>query len=249
MKKQLGVRTLIADTGFFDVFSFEILSGITENPLSDPNGIYLTPEKAQQIFGDDDPIGKPVEFMEIEGAFVAGIVQTPPTNSSIFFECIVPFHLEWSPIWWDSWRNVALTGYVRLQPGSDVENIQQKIIDYASENGFASIWQPRLQKLTNVHLDSGNLRFDTMNWGRGDRAKTISTGIIALFVLVIASINFINLSSARAAKRAKEVGMRKIIGSSRKELIFQFLAESLAHNLFCHDNCYCNFRDINPIYK
>jgi len=126
--------------------------------------------------------------MEIEGAFVAGIVNAPPTNSSIQFECIVPFRLEWNPIWWDSWRNVALTGYVRLNPDSDVGAVQQKIIDFATENGFASIWQPRLQKLTSVHLDSRNLRFDTMNWGRGDRAKVISTGIIALFVLFIASI-------------------------------------------------------------
>jgi len=231
-EEQPGVRTLIADTGFFDVFSFRILAGITEDPLSDPNGIYLTSEKAQEIFGDDDPIGKPVEFMEIEGAFVAGIVNAPPTNSSIQFECIVPFRLEWNPIWWDSWRNVALTGYVRLNPDSDVGAVQQKIIDFATENGFASIWQPRLQKLTSVHLDSGNLRFDTMNWGRGDRAKVISTGIIALFVLFIASINFINLSSARAAKRAKEVGMRKVIGSSRRELIFQFLGESLLITYF-----------------
>ena len=219
--------TLIADTGFFDVFDFKIISGNSETPLQDPNGIYLTPEKAEQVFGDDDPVGKPVEFMEIEGAFVAGIVQEPPTNSSIFFESIVPFRLEWNPVWWDSWRNVALTGYVRLMPDADLESTKQKIIDYAADNGFAAIWQPQLQKLTDVHLDSGNLRFDTMNWGRGDRAKVISTGIIALFVLFIASINFINLSSARAAKRAKEVGMRKIVGSGRKELIFQFLGESL----------------------
>jgi len=224
--------TLIADTGFFDVFDFKIISGNSETPLQDPNGIYLTSEKAHQVFGDDDPIGKPVEFMEIEGAFVAGILEAPPTNSSIFFECIVPFRLEWNPVWWDSWRNVALTGYVRLQPEADLESTKQKIIDYAADNGFASIWQPRLQKLTNVHLDSGNLRFDTMNWGRGDRAKVISTGIIALFVLFIASINFINLSSARATKRAKEVGMRKIIGSGRKELIFQFLGESLLITYF-----------------
>ena len=231
-EETIHTRTIIADTGFFDVFDFKILAGNSEVLLQDPNGIYLTPEKAEQVFGDDDPIGKPVEFMEIEGAFVAGIVEAPPTNSTIFFECIVPFHLEWNPVWWDSWQNVALTGYVRLQPDADLENVKQKIIDYASDNGFASIWQPRLQKLTDIHLDSGNLRFDTMNWGRSDRAKVISTGVIALFVLFIASINFINLSSARATKRAKEVGMRKIIGSGRKELIFQFLGESLLITYF-----------------
>lgn len=228
----IDAATLIADNKFFAVFSFPILSGEMENPLSDPNGIYLTPEKAQQIFGDDNPVGKTVEFMEIEGAYVAGIVQKPPSNSSIRFECIVPFRLEWNPVWWDSWRNVALAGYVRLQPGSDREAVQTKMIDFAEENGFAKIWQPRLQKITDIHLNSGNLRFDTLNWNRGDRSKVISTGIIALLVLVIASINFINLSSARAGKRAKEVGMRKIIGSGRKELILQFLGESLLITYF-----------------
>ncbi len=230
--EDIRVGTLIADDSFFQVFSFNILSGQKDDPLSDPNGIFLTEEKAVEIFGADDPLGKPVEIMEMEGAYVAGIIQTPPHNSSMQFDCIVPFHLEWNQVWWDSWRNVALTGYVRLQAGSDPIAVEQKMIDYASENGFASIWQPRLQKLTDVHLNSGNLRFDTMNWNRTDRSKVISTGIIALLVLIIASINFINLSSARASKRAKEVGMRKIIGSSRKELIWQFLGESLLITYF-----------------
>ena len=230
--EQIHTFTLIADTDFFDVFDFQILAGNSETPLKDPNGIYLTPEKAEHVFGDDDPIGKPVDFMEIDGAYVAGIVEQPPTNSSVFYECIVPFRLDWNPIWWDSWRNVALTGYVLLSPDADLPSVKQKIIDYAADNGFAAIWQPQLQKLVNVHLDSGNLRFDTMNFGKGDRSKVISTGIIALFVLFIASINFINLSSARAAKRAKEVGMRKIIGSGRKDLILQFLGESLLITYF-----------------
>lgn len=228
----LGVSTMIADEGFFKVFSFKILSGQTEDPLSDPNGIYLTPQRAEEIFGDDDPVGKPVEFMDMDGAYVAGIVQKPPHNSTFSFECIVPFHLEWNQVWWNSWRNVALAGYVRLQPGSDPQAVQQKMVDFAAENGFARIWEPRLQRLTDVHLNSGNLRFDTMNWNRGDKSKVISTGIIAFLVLVIASINFINLSSARASKRAKEVGMRKIIGSGRRELILQFLGESLLITYF-----------------
>jgi len=221
------VRTLIADKNFFNVFSFSIISGNSIIPLDDPGGIYLIPEKAQQIFGEEDPIGKRVEFMGIEDAYVAGIVNQPPTNSSIRFECIVPLRIEWSPIWWDSWTNVALTGYVRLKPDSDIEIVEKKIIDFASQNGFAKIWQPKLQKLTDIHLRSGNLRFDTMNWGRSDISKVISTAIIAFLVLIIATINFINLSGARATKRVKEVGMRKVIGSNRRNLIIQFLLESL----------------------
>jgi len=230
--EDIRVRTIVADKSFFNVFSFEILNGNSETPLEDLTGIYLVPEKAEQLFPDEDPIGKPVNFLEIENAYVAGIVASPPTSSSIQYDCIVPLRMEWSPIWWDSWTNVALTGYLRLNSDADPDQTKHKIIDYATDNGFAGIWQPHLQKLTDVHLDSGNLRFDTMNWGRSDRAKVITTAVIALLVLIIASINFINLSSARASKRAKEVGMRKIIGSNRKELIFQFLGESVLITYF-----------------
>ncbi len=231
-EEHLTTRTIIADSGFFDVFSFKILAGNIENPLEDPNGIYLTPEKAEHIFGKDDPLGKSVEFMDIENAFVAGLVEAPPNNSSIRFECIVPLRMEWNPIWWDSWTNVALAGYIKLSEDADEHFVEQKIIEYASENGFAKIWKPQLQKFTDVHLNSSNLRFDGMNWNRSDRSKVVSTGIIAILVLLIASINFINLSSARAAKRAKEVGMRKVVGSNRRELIYQFLGESLLITYF-----------------
>jgi len=226
-EESLQVNTLIADSDFFQVFSFKILTGNRDEPLNAPDGIYLTSETAEELFGDEDPIGQPLNFLELENAFVAGIVDVPPANSSIRFDCLVPLHLEWSPIWWDSWTNVALTGYLKLQPGSQQEVVEDKINNYAHESGFAKIWQPQLQRLADIHLNSGYLRFDVMNWRRGDRSGVLTTAIIAILILMVASINFINLSSARANKRAKEVGLRKIIGSKRRDLIVQFLCESL----------------------
>ncbi len=219
--------TLIADQDFFNVFDFIILAGESEEPLVDLNGIYLTPEIAERVFGDEDPLGKPVDFLDIENAYVAGLIEAPPTNSSIRFDCIAPFRIEWSPVWWDSWTNVALTGYIRTTETAIMNDTERKIVDFAAENGFASIWSPKLQPLKDIHLGSNHLRFDVMNFGKNDKTKVYSLGFIAILVLFIASINFINLSSARATKRAKEVTLRKVVGGKRKQIFAQFMSESL----------------------
>jgi putative ABC transport system permease protein len=230
------------------------------------NGIYLTPEIAERVFGDEDPLGKPINFLEIENAYVAGLIEPPPTNSSIRFDCIAPLRIEWSPVWWDSWTNVALTGYIRTTETALMNDVEKKVVDFAAENGFASIWSPKLQPLKDIHLGSNHLRFDVMNFGKNDKTKVYSLGFIAILVLFIASINFINLSSARATKRAKEVTLRKVVGGKRKQIFAQFMSESLIItfiaffialalfeisipylNDFLHNNSDFNFFE-NPIF-
>ncbi len=219
--------TLVADQDFFNVFDFKILAGESEEPLKDLSGIYLTPEIAERVFGEEDPLGKPIDFLEIENAYVAGLIESPPTNSSIRFDCIVPFKIEWNPVWWNSWTNVALTGYVRTTETASVTDVEKKVADFAAESRFASIWTPKFQSLKDIHLGSNHLRFDIMNFGKNDKTKVYALGFIAFLVLFIASINFINLSSARATKRAKEVTLRKVVGGKRKQIFTQFMGESL----------------------
>jgi len=226
-KDFIQALALAADSSFFDVFSFEIIKGEMDNPLSDPKGYYLTPEIAEILFGKEDPVGKPLNDPGLENAYVAGIVEAPPANSHLQFQMIVPLRIESNAVWWDSWENLALIGYFKINKNADPDEVERKIAIYASNRGLAEVFTPKIQPLLDVHLGSNHLRYDFVNFGRNDRDKVYTLIIIALLVLLIASINFVNLSSAGAARRAREVGMRKVLGGDKKHLFMQFMGESV----------------------
>ncbi|MFC1898105.1 ABC transporter permease [Candidatus Cloacimonadota bacterium] len=224
---RINYQTLVVDTDFFNVFDFKILAGNIENPMEDLFGIYISPAVAETLFPDEDPIGQPILFGRMPDAYVAGIVQECPVNSHLQYQVIVPLNIQNNPVWWDSWENLALIGYFRINENADPSEVKRKLVEYAAEAGFAEVFKPDMQPLLDVHLGSGHLRYDFMNFGRNDKMKVFTLGIIAILVLIIASINFINLSSARAARRAREVGMRKIVGGNKSQLFLQFLGESI----------------------
>jgi len=216
-----------ADPDFFEMFNFPIIQGNTENPLVDPNGVYLSEEFAQRLFGEENPIGRPIYFGSYEDKYVAGILKNPPPNSQIRFGVVYPIDLELNPVWWDSWTNAALAGYIKVEDGVNMQDLQEKINILSHENGFADIWTAEFIPMKDMHMKSEHLSFNLLNAGHKDSASIYTSLVIAFLVLLIASFNYVNLTTAKAMRRAREVGIRKVIGGQRTQVMVQFLAESV----------------------
>lgn len=225
-KDGINAGMLITDPGFFDVFSFKIIEGNALD-LNRRNAVFITPQIASTLFGDEEALGKPLETGFAKESYVAGIVEAPPKNSHIQFDIIVSLQIDRNPEWYDSWDNVLLSGYIRTQEGANPLSVENRMISIASTNGMDEVFTPKIQPLLDVHLGSADYLYDFRNQGKNDIAVVLALLIVGIVVLVIAILNFINLSSARASKRSKEVGFRKVAGSKRWQLIVQFMSESI----------------------
>jgi putative ABC transport system permease protein len=229
-------EVLFADSTFFDVFSFKLLKGNPSNALSQPNTTVLTSEAAKKYFGSDDPIGKTLEvstaFTATINVQVTGIVDEPPANSHFKFDALVSMSTLGDIS--NLWAYHMYHTYVVLADGASKNSLEAKFKDfskkYIDNNPNADGKQEiHLQPITDIHLHSqmvGELE------ANGDITYVYIFSGIALFVLLIACLNFMNLSTVRSLKRAKEVGLRKVVGAERQQLIKQFLAESILVSFF-----------------
>ncbi|MBK7940137.1 MAG: ABC transporter permease [Lewinellaceae bacterium] len=222
---------LIADATFFDLFDFPVLRSDGSKPLATPNGILLTETQARKLFADAEPLGKTLRFNDKVDLVVTGILKDPPSNSSIQFSCITPWEPVANQIVRDPknafhWGMMSYTSWVLLRPEANREALAHKlaalVARHRNKPDDGQFWYA-FQPLHQVYLDSGMLQW---NFGGGNRKTIAVFGLIGLLVLVIACINYVNLATARATTRAKEVGVRKAIGARKSELFTQFLAES-----------------------
>jgi len=212
------------DPSFFRMFSFPFVRGGGKEPLADPNSIVLAESMAEKLFGTQDPLGKTVGF-EWWGSWhdfrVIGVVADAPANSSLRFDYLLPFNfVTRSGMSIDNWEVSAYQTYVLIAPTASMAEVEGKIAGTMKRSLPASPYLLRLQPLTRLHLHHPQ--------GGGPITYVTIISLIGFFILMIACINFMNLSTARSLKRAREVGLRKVVGSSRGALIRQFLMESLA---------------------
>jgi ABC-type antimicrobial peptide transport system permease subunit len=232
-----GVRAVSKD--LLHMFSFPLTRGDKTTVLNDPFSIVITEEMAEKYFGDKDPVGQMITINNRFDFTVTGILKNLPTNSVVRFDMLVPFEfLKDLGRTIDQWGWNSIVTYVQLHENVDIKSVNQKITDlrFRKTEELLKDDPERLKRhregektdfmlmpLTDIHLHA----YFGYTRSMGDIIYVYIVSIIAIFILLIACINFMNLSTARSANRAKEVGLRKVVGAKKQNLIGQFYGESI----------------------
>ena len=250
-KKKLPLPGLYVDTSFLDIFSFPLVHGRATN-LLEGNSIVLTETSALKFFGTTDVVGRMLTIEDgsySEPFSITGVTQNPPSNSSIRFEILVPITFLEKSFKDDNWLSAYLTTFLLLHPSADPGKVISKLpgiftsqakdqlATFKRKEGYEPVSEYGLQSLTDIHLNRSGLDKKTSGGDAGGISEGshlsysyILLGIVG-FILLMACINVINLSIANSLRRAKEVGVRKIAGSTRIQIIFQFFLETVILSL------------------
>lgn len=233
------------DSTVFDIFSWKMIKGNPKTALAGPNSIVFTESMAKKYFGDEDPMDKTVTFDNDREFNVTGIIKDVPHNSHFHFDFLASLStFEWSRN--EYWLSDQYASYLLLDKGFTDADVEAKIHDFVlkyvgpqvEESLGISLeeWEKSgnrygyfLEPLTGIYLNSdATMHMEPV----GDKRYVIIFSIVAIFILIIACVNFMNLTTAKASNRAKEVGIRKVAGAHRGQLIFQFLNESFFLSIF-----------------
>jgi putative ABC transport system permease protein len=238
--KKLFLSGAMAEEDFFKIFPYPALKGNLNGALDDTYSIVLTESSAHSLFGDTDPIGKSVRIDNANNLIVKAVIADLPTNSSFNLHFVIPFSYNILVTDWvrkaseeGSWNNTSFQTFVALQPKTDLKQLEPKLSavvrKYDPKDYKEAKTEIFLHPMTQWHLYS-NFKGGKQDGGFIEYVRLFS--VIGILVLLIACINFMNLATARSEKRAREVGVRKAVGSQRRDLVLQFLIESLVITIF-----------------
>jgi putative ABC transport system permease protein len=225
-EKKLNIRGTMVDPDFLTMFQFPFLKGDIHAALNNPENIVITKKLSKKLFGDEDGFGKTIKIDNKYNFTVTGIMEDLPNNTQFDFEYLLPWSIMRTRNEDDSsWSNNSTHNYVLLKPNADIAAVNAKIKNFIIGHGNGH-WttQSFLYPVSKLRL-YGVFENGIQSGGKIQTVRVFT--LIAGFILLIACINFMNMSTARSEKRAKEVGIRKVVGAQRKYLIGQFLGESI----------------------
>ena len=244
-KNILGV-----DSNFLQVFTYQLMQGDPSKCLENPNSIVITEKAAKKYFGNRNPIGKILLFdIERTPFKVTGVLRDIPSQSSLQFDMLAPIssypvvkRFSWSWVWLQVNTYVKLRSNVSIDK-ANIKKLEAKfpaMVKKYGASGFKRVgkpldelirkggkWDLQLQPLTSIHLYAGSMGTNARLTTLGNIKYVYIFSVIAIFIIILACVNFMNLSTAQSAKRAKEVGIRKVLGSEKRQLIKQFLGEAM----------------------
>ncbi len=221
---------------YFDIFDFEFIAGDSKNGIREANNCYISESTAYKYFGDENPIGKTLSRDNQLHFKVAGVFKNFPNNTHMQIDIALSYPNIWDIYGRDienSWGDSGFYTFFILQPNTNMENFKKKLADLVETEWGEALRYYKLtcelipQKLTDIHLES---HFQQELKVNGDKQTVNFLFIIAIFIIVIAWVNYINLSTARSLTRAREVGLRKVVGAARTQLMGQFFIETLLLN-------------------
>ncbi len=225
---------IYADKDFFHLFSFPLAKGNPATALSKPNSIVLTPEMSRKYFGDEDPIGKSILMNQETSLQVTGLLEENPRKTHLNFDFLISFETFRVPFGYpvtlESWGWISFHTYVLLKEGVNPLSFDPKLADFVKRHVFTD--RPvrasyHLQALPDVYFQSKDM-MNSSEHKHGNLSYIYGLLAIAFLILLVAGFNFMNISTARSIRRAREVGMRKVLGARRINLIIQFTSEALA---------------------